>query len=97
MMQRIPLGTFAAVLLMTLLGCGGGCNNEKDNDTAGPIGQTCQTIPPPGGAQYLCPEGYFCSYKDGDNMTDENILGECQKMQGYELCMNTMPTPTTTN
>jgi hypothetical protein len=89
-MQKLRLGTFAAILLMTLSGCGGGCNKDNDNDTAGPDGRPCQTIPPPAGAGYLCPEGYFCHYKEGDDMTNENLYGRCEKMEGYELCMSRM-------
>ena len=89
MMQKFLLGTFAAVL-MILPGCGGGCNKDGDKDTAGPDGRPCQTLPPPQGVQYLCPEGYFCKYSAGDNMADENAVGECKPMQGYELCMNKM-------
>ena len=84
-MQKIQFGIVAAVLLMTILGCGG-CKGDADPIT----GRTCQMIPPPAGASYLCPEGYFCKYAKGDDMADENVLGSCQKMQGYVLCANKM-------
>ena len=83
-MQKIQFSIVAAVLLMAIPGCGGGCNEAKD-----PIeGRICQTLAPPAVANYSCPEGYFCEYEKGDDMADENVVGQCQKMQGYELCAN---------
>lgn len=86
-MQRIRLGNFTAVLVMTLLGWGGGCNKDKDSDSAGPEGQDCQG-PNIANAKYICPEGFFCKYVNEQNMQNPHELGKCRAMEQYQPCMS---------
>lgn len=83
-----------ATMICWILGSAPGCSKEKGGDdaTAGTIkGQKCQSPQAGHAAMYLCPEGYFCKYKDGENMSDSQILGECQPMDVYQPCLNWGP------
>ena len=90
-MQVLRLGFFVAIFVMTVSGCGGGCNKGGDRDTAGPGGQDCQAATPKNGGKYLCPEGFFCKYTNEEDMLHPEKLGECAAMALYEPCMNITP------
>jgi hypothetical protein len=86
MMQIFRLGTFTTLFLMTLWG--GGCNKDKDSDTAGPEEQPCQAATLENSGKYLCPKGFFCKYDDDDDKLHPKKLGKCADMSQYEPCMN---------
>ena len=87
-MQIFRLGTFTAVLLLSL--SSGGCNKDKnkDADSDGPVGDPCQAYSAENGGKYLCPEGYFCKYDIEADMLNPNEIGRCEVMEQYKECMN---------
>lgn len=79
-MQELRLSFFAAILVMTIPGCG---DSNKGRDEV--VGQTCQA-----GGQSRCPEGYFCKYTKESDIGNPHATGKCEAMEKYKECMNTV-------
>ena len=90
MVQDFRLGLLVAILGMVVPGCGDGCKQNGDGDTAGVLGRPCKAGTPADIA-YLCPAGYFCEFENNKDMLKPSELGKCAAMEQYKPCMNIRP------
>ncbi len=91
MMQDISTKFLVGLVLMAASACGSDKKGGGDATAGDKEIQDCQSYAAKNSTKYLCPEGYFCEYAAGVNMSDPTVLGKCKAMETYKPCMKTVP------